>query len=68
MSDESNTEKVRKGGRKVSELAEEVETKGLYIGIAGLFLLNSAGAFAASVPGFVFVVLFGAAVLIDAYN
>jgi hypothetical protein len=62
MSDNNPT----KSGLK--ELKEEVQTKGLYVGLALLFVANAAGVFAASIPSIIFVALFLVAVGIDAYT
>jgi hypothetical protein len=70
MSDSNNTvtEQARAEGRSVKELAEEVSTKGLYIGVSALFLANAFGAFATTIPSFVFGLLLLVALVIDAYN
>lgn len=53
---------------RAKEMAEEVETKGIYIAVALLFAADAAGVFAASIPVVLFVALFLIAVGIDAFN
>jgi hypothetical protein len=54
--------------QKVSTLTEEIQTKGIYVALAILFVADSAGVFAESVPSIIFVALFLVAVGIDAYS
>lgn len=54
--------------QKVSTLTEELQTKGIYVALAILFVADSAGVFAQSVPSIIFVALFLVAVGIDAYS
>lgn len=53
---------------RLEGLAGEVQTKGIYVALALLFVANAAGVFAASIPSIIFVALFLVAVGIDAYN
>ena len=63
--DTSNSELAKE---RLEGLAGEVQTKGIYIGLALFYAANAANVFAASIPGGIFVVLFLLAVGIDAYN
>jgi hypothetical protein len=63
MTDGNNLSKDRMGS-----MMEEIDTKGLYIALALLFVADAAGVFAASVPVVIFVALFLIAVGIDAFN
>lgn len=64
--DEEDTKTVSR--ERMKSLAEEIQTKGLYVALALLFVADAASVFAESIPAVIFVALFLVAVGIDAYN
>lgn len=62
------TSKTDQAKETVGRIRHSVETKAMYIAIAGLYVLSQAGVFSFEIPASAFVFIFVVAVLIDAYK
>lgn len=63
------TEKPKsKASTAIGSVKHEVETKGIYVAIVGLYVLAQAGVFSFDVPPTFFVVAFVTTLLLDAYR